>query len=428
MYTTFNLMLPDDVHRVLPRETIDMKRFIAVKRIGLSILVTIIMGAGLSAQADMSPGQKILKRTAEHAVSLPAMSIKSELVLKIDSGGQTNNMTVGYEIHFQRPSTMSVHIQDPGIDFRMYSDGKSTTQYIEQFNQYKVDKTPMESFQLLGSMANPQLRTPLDILAEYTTKEPFAKFLSEEIDVKLIGEETINKIDCEQIQFESNSEIFDMWVSKGEEPLVQRVRSSAPKLLEIIKQQEQTDEIDILLQLDCSQWSFEKPNTQELVFTHAKDTELVEEFYQPSPTHQLRGKPAPEVSLISMTGEEFVLSKKKGKEVVILDFWATWCGPCRTGMPIISKVSKEFKDRGVSLYTVNASESLDVIEKFLESTKLDVTVLLDTERKAATAYSASSIPTTVIIGKDGVVRKVHVGLDPSTYEAELRAELTELTQ
>ena len=129
----------------------------------------------------------------------------------------------------------------------------------------------------------------------------------------------------------------------------------------------------------------------------------------------------------TLTGEDFSLASKKDNEVVILDFWATWCGPCRMGMPILSKVAKEFEDRGVRLYAVNLQEGPDEINPFLESTGLDLNVLLDTDGAVGNAFLAESIPQMVIVGKDGTIKKVHIGVTPN-YEDEVRAELTELTE
>ncbi|MFP6597498.1 MAG: TlpA disulfide reductase family protein, partial [Candidatus Hydrogenedentota bacterium] len=88
---------------------------------------------------------------------------------------------------------------------------------------------------------------------------------------------------------------------------------------------------------------------------------------------------------------------------------------------------KEFADKGVRMYAVNLQEGPDLINGFLESTGLDLTVLLDSNGKTGNDYMAESIPQMVIIGRDGLVAKVHVGVT-QTYEEDIRAELKELTQ
>jgi len=82
--------------------------------------------------------------------------------------------------------------------------------------------------------------------------------------------------------------------------------------------------------------------------------------------HALVGKPAPEIRLATLDGGEFVLSEHRGERIVLLDFWATWCGPCRTSMPAVAAIAEEFADQDVVLYTVNQNESPATVQHFLD--------------------------------------------------------------
>jgi thiol-disulfide isomerase/thioredoxin len=135
--------------------------------------------------------------------------------------------------------------------------------------------------------------------------------------------------------------------------------------------------------------------------------------------HALLGKAAPAFDLPTLDGKSAKLSDWKDK-IVILDFWATWCGPCRSAMPIIIDVANSFKGKGVQLYAVNIDEDAATIESFLNDEKLSVDVALDKAGKVAEEYLAAAIPQTVLIGKDGRVQVVHVG-----FSANLRETLTE---
>ncbi len=142
----------------------------------------------------------------------------------------------------------------------------------------------------------------------------------------------------------------------------------------------------------------------------------------------LIGKPAPEFTIPLFAGGDLDLAAlKKEDKVVILDFWASWCGPCRIGLPILTKVVEKYKDKGVVLYGINAGEDEATVQAFLEQTELDLTVAMDPKRAAQRAYGANSLPTTAIIGKDGVVREVHIGVSP-TLEQDLDKLLAELTE
>lgn len=145
------------------------------------------------------------------------------------------------------------------------------------------------------------------------------------------------------------------------------------------------------------------------------------------PKHALVGKPAPLFATTYLDGEPFDLAQHLGKDVIVLDFWATWCGPCRVAMPTLSEVTNEFRDRGVRMFAVNLAEAPDDVKDFVEQSGLELTVIMDPQGKISEDYQAEAIPQTVLIDRQGKVRFVHVGLLPNLRE-QLAAELTELSQ
>jgi peroxiredoxin/outer membrane lipoprotein-sorting protein len=133
---------------------------------------------------------------------------------------------------------------------------------------------------------------------------------------------------------------------------------------------------------------------------------------------QLVGKPAPAFKLKDLNDKEVALADFKGK-VLVLDFWATWCGPCVFSLPKIDALATEMKDSGAVFYTINQGEEKDLAQGFMASKNLKLPVLLDSDFKVSESYFANSIPQTVVIDKNGIVRKVFVGVGPDT-EARLR--------
>ncbi|TXT37730.1 MAG: thiol-disulfide isomerase-like thioredoxin [Planctomycetota bacterium] len=140
----------------------------------------------------------------------------------------------------------------------------------------------------------------------------------------------------------------------------------------------------------------------------------------------LVGKPAPDfnLELLASGGKKFHLADQKGK-VVILDFWATWCGPCLQTMPLVEKVAHEFEAEGVQLIAVNLEEPAKQITATLERHKLQVTVAMDIDGVAATKYQATAIPQTVIIDREGKVARLFVGGGPKLAD-QLREALREV--
>jgi peroxiredoxin len=132
----------------------------------------------------------------------------------------------------------------------------------------------------------------------------------------------------------------------------------------------------------------------------------------------LVGKPAPDFDLELLDGKKFHLADAKGK-VIILDFWATWCGPCLQAMPQVEKVAHELEGQGVQLVAVNLQETPDQIKAMLERHKFRMTVALDRDGIVADKYKAVAIPQTVVVNRDGTIARLFVGGGPH-FEDQLR--------
>ena len=140
--------------------------------------------------------------------------------------------------------------------------------------------------------------------------------------------------------------------------------------------------------------------------------------------HPLQGKRAPDFALADLNGNDVHLADLKD-HVVVLDFWATWCGPCREGLPHLSQLSDDLAAQGVKVFAVNLREDKQKAEAFIAAQNLHLSVLLDMNGAVGEKYAVSGIPQTVVIGKGGVVRTVIVGFDSQGGEANLRKAVTE---
>lgn len=140
--------------------------------------------------------------------------------------------------------------------------------------------------------------------------------------------------------------------------------------------------------------------------------------------HPLDGQGAPTFKLAQLSGGTVDLSQHVGKDVVVLDFWATWCPPCRKGLPIVDTVAKHFADKAVAVYAVNIGETPEEVTAFMKSANLTVPVLMD-DGQVATDYGVTGIPQTVVIDKSGNIHTIHVGVS-GNFEAQLKAEVESL--
>ncbi len=179
-------------------------------------------------------------------------------------------------------------------------------------------------------------------------------------------------------------------------------------------------------------WEVDTELSKELFqFNPPKDAERFESMSEfllkknNSAPHPLLGKPAPVFTTKTPAGDE-VKVLYDSEEVLVLDFWATWCAPCVESLPEMSQLAESYKDRGVRFFAINVSEEIPAIESFLKERKLSLPVLLDPQGEIAGAFSASAIPLTVLIGKSGRVEAVHVGFDPQESAEILAGEIDTL--
>ncbi len=130
----------------------------------------------------------------------------------------------------------------------------------------------------------------------------------------------------------------------------------------------------------------------------------------PSTTEE--GIPAPDFQLKDLNGQSVSLSDFRGRPV-LLNFWATWCPPCRYELPFLQEIYDEWSGRELVLLTIDVGENPASVRDFVANNNLTLPVLLDTNRSVAQKYAVTAYPTTFFIDREGMVKQKIIGAFPS---------------
>jgi DsbE subfamily thiol:disulfide oxidoreductase len=121
------------------------------------------------------------------------------------------------------------------------------------------------------------------------------------------------------------------------------------------------------------------------------------------------GEPAPSFSLVSTDGSPTSLSDLRGQPVLV-NFWASWCPPCRGEMPDLERVASEYRDRGLVVVGVDLEEDRDPVVRYAQTLGIhSLTLLLDPGGTVATRYNVTGLPTSYFVDRDGLIRDRNVG-------------------
>jgi thiol-disulfide isomerase/thioredoxin len=142
---------------------------------------------------------------------------------------------------------------------------------------------------------------------------------------------------------------------------------------------------------------------------------------------EMVGQPAPELTLTRLSGASVSLADFSG-QVVLVNMWATWCGPCRSELPHIQDLHERYGPDGLIVLAINVGETEERIWQYITEEGYTFRVLVDPQSQSMRAFRTSGIPTTVLIDREGIVRQVQVGYAPGAVrglEQQVQALLAE---
>jgi len=357
--------------------------------------------------------RKALERVAERYRTLKGYRLEGATSNTVSTRTEKNE--TGNRIRFlvQRPGRLTSEVRDSQYTTRLVANGESLWTAIPELDQYMAQ--PLAP--LLAGADSAQLKGQLDPLSGYT------HLLDGITRVQTLSRDTVRTargvVKCDRYALSRAAADSTapgvtihprvVWVDPASRLVLldsSRVDQTHPQLgpvSAVSMMRLVVAEADPTVAADA------------FVFKPDDGMRRVRRFMQRSPEHEaLEGQPATDFTLETLAGSKPVkLSELKGR-VVVLDFWATWCGPCRRWLPIVEQASRDYASKGLAVFAVNERETDSKVRSYLDQQKLDLPVLMDRSGTVGSIYRASSIPLTVVVGKDGFVLRVMVGL----HEAE----------
>jgi peroxiredoxin/outer membrane lipoprotein-sorting protein len=374
-------------------------------------------------RAEPAPDARVLLQKVSDAYrALTSYHFEGAMNVRM-SGAVEQSLDVPMVLAADRTGRLRVDIRNPQMGGLSVSDGRQTSTYIYSLNQYA--QKPAEPVSDSAGMPKPPQNSPL---SRYFDLLQWLK------SADITGEQQVTidgaPADCWVVRCEMTPPqalaadstaraTATFWVEKAR-TLVLRESTSVSMRNPATGANLAMDQVT----------SFTLGRVNEALpdslfaFAPPAGATLVQAFGQqagagtPSP---LVGKPAPPFTLKGVKGSTVSLASYKGK-VVLLDFWATWCRPCRIEMPRVEALYKEFKAKGLVVFGVNYAENPATVKAFLAKNPYTIPILLDVSGDTGRLYQAEGIPTLVVIGKDGKVSSYFVGVREESVLREALAK------
>lgn len=398
--------------------------------------------AAAAPQVD-AQAEAVLRKLVTYAAELKTVALEANMVVDLSGNGMKMQTEMKYDVRIARPNRFAV-VAKPGrgagmmMGVDVFCDGEQIWLHIPALERYSVEPLAPGSdpFADMGGTGLGPAMFHAPLLALFGN-DAYAALTDEITRMVHMGQQALGDERCDRVLFSEGDVMdYEFWITTGEAPLLRRIVPDMSKLFAAAAEEDGDEEplggMEMKLEIRLDNW---RTNVElaaaDFTFTPPEGAEKVDNLFAglegaaDEEVHPLLGQPAPPLKLALLDGGTADLAAHRGRDVVILDFWATWCGPCRRAMPIIARVADRYREKGVVFYAVNLEEDPEQVREFLDETGLALTVALDADGKVGQAYRAEAIPQTVLVGKDGSVQVVHVGLLPELDE-QLSAELEAL--
>jgi cytochrome c biogenesis protein CcmG/thiol:disulfide interchange protein DsbE len=368
-----------------------------------------LLALSLAARAD-EDGQKLLRELADAYKAADSLSYDMKVTQPARSPG-AEPMMVDAKVAEKKPCLARVEVTSKaeGVNATLVCDGSTVIEYDPTAKVALKSEAPGDPAALTGRRGG--LRS-VD-LGAFFSDDPYAMLTANSVDVKALEPETMDGVECSVVSVDYGRYKEKLWLGQDDH----MIRKSA-----IILGTPESGETEAMstvytnVQVDPTLGGnvFMPPDlpegTKVIAVPKMKDRVIV------------AGEKAPEFTVKSLDGKDVSLSDYKGK-ILLIDFWASWCGPCKMTIPKLKELHDEFKDKGLTVIGLDVWDQEEAMKKAIDDMKIDYTVLY-APRDGSTVdleYGVEGIPTVYLIDKDGVIRGGWIGADPAHEEAMKKA-------
>ncbi|MEW6236713.1 MAG: redoxin domain-containing protein [Candidatus Omnitrophota bacterium] len=401
--------------------------------------------APLDAQAD-----RLIRDVSQFLGGLQSLKVDIAVIVKTEGLGTKNELTTMQTLSFKRPSYAAVIVQKGLAGSTVICDGSAVTRFYPMFRLYTVENAPA-SIEDLTTI--PPESTPAAMMTSFHAlfidflfkKDPFNALLKYVDSGEYLGEEESNGVLCRHVRFSLEDLKWEMWVDAGKTPLIRKIAPDfSASLAKTTGKAAGVTQVKIEMSIEYDGWKINPELSEnDFKFIPPEDAKKAANLQEgidalsgvarsrlkpksPPAYERLLGKPAPPFKSQLLGGGKFDLAVRQTEKIMVLDFWAAWCPPCRETLPLLAALAKEYKDKNVEFASINQQDEKEDIEKFLKDAKLNIPVILDENGDVGDAYFAESLPQTVIIDKNGIVRYVFIGEAPPMLQKKAKQALDDL--